>query len=486
MDILIAAIVAVILVVAVVATLVLTLRRGGDRAALLSRLEGLETALKEAQAGTAELITANVREGLEAKHRQLAEGLTETLETRTRRIEETVRALKEANQEQLLKQERELRELTDKKLSQVQEAIAQLKGETAKTLAELRVGLAKTLSDALAESREGTVHSVQKTMKLATDTLNENFTRLQKVTDGRLSDISGKVTERLDEGFKKTTATFTDVVKRLAIIDKAQQEIAGLSKEVVSLQDILSDKKSRGVFGEVQLNQLVINALPEGAFALQHTIAEGKIADCVLFLPEPTGTIAVDSKFPLENYRRMFDRTTSEPERQIAARQFKADIKKHINDIADKYIVPGVTSDGAVMFIPAEAVFAEIHGHQPELVELAQKRRVWITSPTTMMAILTTARAVLKDSKTRKQVHIIQEHLGKLAVDFERFQNRMDNLGRHIKQADKDVDDIGISARKISSRFEKIEQVQLAPEDGDQNKLADTPAAREKQAGETE
>jgi DNA recombination protein RmuC len=255
------------------------------------------------------------------------------------------------------------------------------------------------------------------------------------------------------------------VVKRLAIIDKAQQEISDLSKEVVSLQDILSDKKSRGVFGEVQLAQLVRNTLPESAYSLQHSLVEGKIADCVLFLPEPTGTIAVDSKFPLDNYRRMFDKELAESDRKAAERQFKQDIKKHINDIADKYIIPGVTSDGAVMFLPAEAVFAEIHGHQPELVELAQRRRVWITSPTTMMAILTTARAVLKDSKTREQVHIIQEHLRVLGTDFNRFQDRMDKLAIHIRQTKEDVDKVHTSAKKITSRFEKIESVQLESPD---------------------
>jgi len=196
----------------------------------------------------------------------------------------------------------------------------------------------------------------------------------------------------------------------------------------------------------------------------------------VMFLPEPTGTIAIDSKFPLESFRRMFDTSVPEPERVIARRQFKVDVKVHINAIADKYIIPGTTSDGAVMFLPAEAVFAEIHGHHPDLVELAQKKRVWLTSPTTMMAVLTTARAVLKDQKTREQVHIIQEHLRGLSQDFGRFQDRMEKLGTHIKQAGDDVDKIGISARKITSRFEKIEKVQLE-EPGDDEPPALTASA---------
>jgi DNA recombination protein RmuC len=188
-------------------------------------------------------------------------------------------------------------------------------------------------------------------------------------------------------------------------------------------------------------------------------------ADCVLFLPEPTGTICIDSKFPLEGYQRMTDTTLGDADRKSAEQQFRQDIKKHIKDIASKYIIPGTTSDGAVMFIPAEAVFAEIHGHYPDLVEEAQRARVWLASPTTMMAVLTTSRAVLKDAATRQQVHIIQEHLVMLSQDFGRFQDRMDKLAVHIDQANRDVIDVNKSAKKITSRFSKIEKVELEDED---------------------
>ncbi|MDH5528013.1 MAG: DNA recombination protein RmuC [Nitrospirota bacterium] len=442
---------------------------GADAGVVEARIDRLEATLKENLSGSGEALVARIGEKFEGKHRDLSESLSKNLEERTRRIEETVRELKEQNQQQLLKQERELRELTDKKLSEVGEAVARLKTDTEKTLGAQ--GL--KLSEALAEGTRKTSHTLQETMKLATDTIQGRFSDLQKMTDGKLSEISGKVAERLDEGFKNTQKVFTDVVQRLTIIDQAQQKIADLSKEMVSLQDILSDKKSRGVFGEVQLNQLVANALPESAYALQYELSPGFRVDCAMFLPEPTGTVAVDSKFPLENFRRMFDKETTEPERVIAARSFKSDVKKHIDAIADKYIVPGVTSDGAVMFLPAEAIFAEIHAHHPDLVDWANRRRVWITSPTTMMAILTTARAVLKDEKTREQVHIIQEHLRGLGVDFARFQKRMDKLATHIDQAHRDVEDVGKSARKITSRFEKIEKVQIeAPQGGPVKALA--------------
>lgn len=277
----------------------------------------------------------------------------------------------------------------------------------------------------------------------------------------RLDQIGEKVEQRLDKGFKETTTVFSDVLKRLALIDKAQEKIDQLTTNVVSLQEVLSDKRSRGAFGEVQLGALISNMLPDNSYALQHTFPTGARADCVLFLPDPTGTLCIDSKFPLESFQRMTDLSLGTADRTAAERQFRQDIKKHIKDIAAKYIIPGETSDGAMMFIPAEAVFAEIHGHYPDLVEEAQRARVWMVSPTTMMAVLTTARAVLKDAATRRQVHIIQEHLAALAQDFSRFEDRMEKLAAHIGQAHKDVDEVQVSARKITSRFGKIEKVEL-------------------------
>jgi DNA recombination protein RmuC len=292
---------------------------------------------------------------------------------------------------------------------------------------------------------------------------NELHELLQK----RLNDISGQVETRLNKGFEKTTETFTDVIKRLALIDEAQKKITELSGNVVSLQEVLTDKRSRGAFGEVQMAGLIRNVMPENSYALQHSLSNGTRVDCMMFLPEPTGNIALDSKFPLDSFQKMMDDEASDAERLAAEKQFRLDIKKHIKDIADKYIIENETADGAIMFIPAEAVFAEIHAHQPQLVEEAQRARVWLVSPTTLMAVLTTARAVLKDSATRKQVHVIQDHLVYLAKDFDRFKKRMDNLSRHIQQANRDVEDVHKSATKISSRFEKIEKVEIEQEDVD-------------------
>ncbi|MET0067802.1 MAG: DNA recombination protein RmuC [Candidatus Thiodiazotropha sp.] len=320
----------------------------------------------------------------------------------------------------------------------------------------------ETLHEGMSEVRK----QVAEALSQHADNLGKRVLGLTETTDQRLKEISGQVEKRLNEGFEKTTETFQQVLTHLTRIDEAQKKITELSSNVVSLQEVLSDKRSRGAFGEVQLTALVRNVMPESGFALQHTLSNGKRADCVLFLPDPTGNVVIDAKFPLESYQRMLDERLAEADRAQAQRQFRTDIRKHMDDIASRYIIPGETSDGAVMFIPAEAVFAEIHAHFPDLVEEAYRRRVWLVSPTTMMAILTTARAVMKDAATREQVHIIQQHLRALSRDFGRFQTRMDNLARHIGQAHQDVSDVNVSARKITSRFEKIEKVELqeAPE----------------------
>lgn len=330
---------------------------------------------------------------------------------------------------------------------------------------------AERQTDGIKQLNDSVQHGMTEIQKQVSESLMQNMEALGKRVDSltekteqRLHDIGGLVEKRLEEGFKKTTETFTDILKRLALIDEAQKKITELSSDVVSLQEILADKRSRGAFGEVQLNALIANVMPDASYAIQYTLPNGKIADCALFLPEPTGTIAIDAKFPLESYRQMTDFSASELERKTAEKQFKRDIQKHIQDIAEKYILPGTTSDGAVMFIPAEAVFAEIQAKHADLVDQAHAAHVWLVSPTTLWATLNTARAVLKDAETREQVDIIQEHLGFLAKDFQRFQKRMDDLAKHISQAQADVEQVNTSARKISTRFAKIERLELEPE----------------------
>jgi len=330
---------------------------------------------------------------------------------------------------------------------------------TRDAIAALRTEMLAQMLEKLAEQGRADQKLIQESFNNASQHLRNSIETLSKTVDGRLELIGGKVNERLDEGFKKTNETFVSVMARLATIDEAQKKIDGLTTNMVSLQELLGDKRSRGAFGEVQLEGLVRNIMPPQAYAMQHTLPNGSRADCVLKLPEPTGMVAVDSKFPLENYHRMFD--GSEVERALAARQFKADLKKHVDDIASKYIIPEVTSDGAMMFVPAEAVFAEIHAHHPDVVDYAMQRRVWVVSPTTLWAVLNTARAVMKDVETRKQVHIIKDELGKLGKDFGRFDERMKKLADHIRQAHEDAQEVHTSSLKISKRFVSIERVEL-------------------------
>ncbi|MCG8426218.1 MAG: DNA recombination protein RmuC [Chromatiales bacterium] len=375
-------------------------------------------------------------------------------------------------QRRIILQITRLYQALERRFGEMDKQITADAGELRSELIERFDRLQNSLNQSLGEGRLAQQEGFTQGMDLLGKQLTEGLARhgeevgkrldgLTESTDQRLQQISGQVEKRLSEGFEKTTETFTRVLEHLSRIDEAQKRITELSSNVVSLQEVLSDKRSRGAFGEVQLNGLVRNLLPEQSFSLQHNLSNGTRVDCLLMLPEPTGHVAVDAKFPLESYRRLLDMSLSSPERLAVAAQFKQDIRKHIQDIAGKYILPGETADGAVMFLPSESVFAEIHSHYPELVDEAYEQRVWLVSPTTMMAILTTARAVLKDAATREQVHVIQRHLGFLSKDFGRFQERMDRLAKHINLAQKDVDEVSISARKISDRFQKIERVEL-------------------------
>ncbi|MCL1824630.1 MAG: DNA recombination protein RmuC [Betaproteobacteria bacterium] len=327
-------------------------------------------------------------------------------------------------------------------------------------LRDLHGGLERQ-TDRIGEHARADRELLQNGLTAASMQLSRAIETLTRSVEGQLQTLSGQVNTRLDEGLRKTHDTFTSVMARLAAIDEAQKKIEGLTSSVVSLQEILGDKRTRGAFGEVQLEALVRNALPPDAFAFQATLPNGNRVDCLLKLPPPTGKVAIDAKFPLENYNRMFDSALAQSDRKAAQAAFRADVRRHVDAIADKYILPGVTADGAVMFLPAEAVFAELHASHTEIIAYAQVRRVWIVSPTTLMAVLNTARAVLKDIETRRQIHVIQEELGRLAKDFGRFDERMSALARHIGQVNKDVEEVHISSRKISAHFQRIESARL-------------------------
>ena len=316
-----------------------------------------------------------------------------------------------------------------------------------------------TLTQKMSDIRE----QIQQSFKQHAQSLSHSVSLLNNEVKTHLQQINQRVDNRLQEGFDKTHATFTDIVKRLTIIDEAQKKMTVLSDQVVSLHRLLNDKQARGAFGEVQLSILIENTLPEKSFSYQYTLSNQKRADCILFLPPPTGNIVIDSKFPMTPYHDK--QTSSSVNDKLVNQQFKQAIKKHINDVADKYIVTNETADSAIIFIPAESIFAEIHANHPDLVEYSHQKRVWLTSPNTLMAILTTAKAVLRDEATRKQVHVIRHHLNVLADDFSRFEKRMQNLSKHISQAHQDVNDVNISAKKISAKFNKIEQLDIGSDE---------------------
>ena len=293
--------------------------------------------------------------------------------------------------------------------------------------------------------------------------INEQKISVLKIMDEKLLEVSKNVSEGLQQNTVKTNATLTALRERLAKIDVAQQKISTLSEQVVSLQEVLSNKQARGAFGEIQLNDLVTSALPPSAYEFQVVLSNQKRADCVLKLPNPPGLIVIDSKFPLESYHALRV-AANDREKLEAERFFKASVSKHIKDISDKYIVAGETAESALMFLPSEAIYAELHANFPDVVEASYRAKVWIVSPTTLMATLNTVRAILKDAKMREQAGVIQKEVGVLIDDIGRLDGRIESLSRHFKQANEDIDGIKVSSGKIARRIQKIEDIQLGEE----------------------
>ena len=293
--------------------------------------------------------------------------------------------------------------------------------------------------------------------------LTLDFERLNDKLDNKLNMINNKVNERLDENFEKTNKTFTNVLERLSKIDEAQKKIDNLSCDIVSLQSILTDKKTRGIFGEVNLKHIMSNVFGENdkIYKMQYKFNNDTIADCVLFAPEPLGVIAIDSKFPLENYQNMVDKSKDNITREQYTKMFRIDMKKHIDAISSKYIINGVTSDQAILFLPAEAIFAEINAYHTDIIEYAYKKRVWITSPTTLISTLTTIQVIIKNIERDKYTSIIHKELNLLSDEFKRYKERWDKLSRSIETVNKDIKDIYNTTEKITKRFDSINSVDI-------------------------
>ncbi|MEC7764684.1 MAG: DNA recombination protein RmuC [Pseudomonadota bacterium] len=324
----------------------------------------------------------------------------------------------------------------------------------------------RTVSDAQANAQarmiqtmETRLADVQRQMQ---DRLHENAMRSARA----LSELHERMNETLTGSTVKTTKSLTELQERLATIDKAQANIEKLSGDVLSLQDILSNKQTRGAFGEIQLNDIVSKALPSDSYSFQHTLTNGRRADCLIHLPNPPGPIVIDSKFPLEAYEAL-RRAATQAEAAEAGRQMKTAVRAHIKAISEKYIIEGETADGALMFLPSEAVYAELHANFADVVRAGFNARVWIVSPTTCMATLNTMRAILKDARMREQAGAIRKELHMLSADVGRLGDRVENLDRHFHQASKDIADIKISAEKAGNRAKRLDNFdfeELAPE----------------------
>jgi len=294
--------------------------------------------------------------------------------------------------------------------------------------------------------------------------VNLNFDKVNEKLESKLNEINNKVNTRIDENFDKTNKTFINVLERLSKIDEAQKKIDNLALDIVSLENILTDKKTRGIFGEVNLYNILKNIFGEKndlIYKTQYKLSNGYIADSVVFAPKPLGTIAIDSKFPLENYRVMTDKGKSDEARAIAFKQFKVDVKKHIDAIHDKYIIEGETSNQAMMFLPAEAIFAEINAYHPDLIEYAYKKRIWLVSPTTLISTLTMIMMIIQNIERDKYASIIHEELNKLGLEFSRFKERFDKLSKSVITVNKDIESFSITTDKIQKKFDNIATVKI-------------------------
>ena len=310
------------------------------------------------------------------------------------------------------------------------------------------------------ERLAGGLHHVSETQAVSQ-------TAMLQVMENRLTEVQRQMTEALHGTSTRTARSLGELQTRLETIDKAQANIEKLSGNVLSLQDILSNKQTRGAFGEIQLHDIVQKALPKDAYTMRATLSNGKRADCLIHLPNPPGPIVIDAKFPLEAYEAIRRADTPRGVTE-AAQAMRTAVRAHIRAISEKYIVEGETADGALMFLPSEAVYAELHSNFPEIVREGFAVKVWIVSPTTCMATLNTMRAVLKDARMREQAGAIRKELALLYADVDRLGTRVESLDRHFGQAAKDIEDIKISSEKAGKRARRLDNFdfeEIAPND---------------------
>lgn len=375
-----------------------------------------------------------------------------------------IRILLAENNEKLLLRFNELGQNINGTINMNNQLLSKNHTENSQLLTESMNNAIQKLSMGLSENNTVLTGVMTENNNQLIKNINENFEKLNQKMENRLDFMNTKVEERLSKGFEETTKTFGNVLERLSKIDEAQKKIEALSSNVVSLQDVLTDKKSRGIFGEVQLYQILASVFGEKndkLYQKQYKLSNGTIVDSIIFTPEPLGNIAVDSKFPLENYRKMYNNELSQIERKNARKDFVNDLKKHIDVISSKYIIKNETSEQAVLFLPAEAIFAEINAYHTDIIEHAYKKNVRIASPTTLISVLTVIQVITTNMERDKYASVIQHELEKLNIEFRRYQTRWNSLQKDIEKVSKDVKDITTTSNKISKRFTEISNVKF-------------------------
>ena len=375
-----------------------------------------------------------------------------------------IRILLAENNEKLLLRFNELGQNINGTINMNNQLLSKNHTENSQLLTESMNNAIQKLSMGLSENNTVLTGVMTENNNQLIKNINENFEKLNQKMENRLDFMNTKVEERLSKGFEETTKTFGNVLERLSKIDEAQKKIEALSSNVVSLQDVLTDKKSRGIFGEVQLYQILASVFGEKndkLYQKQYKLSNGTIVDSIIFTPEPLGNIAVDSKFPLENYRKMYNNELSQIERKNARKDFVNDLKKHIDVISSKYIIKNETSEQAVLFLPAEAIFAEINAYHTDIIEHAYKKNVRIASPTTLISVLTVIQVITTNMERDKYASIIQHELEKLNIEFGRYQTRWNSLQKDIEKVSKDVKDITTTSNKIIKRFTEISNVKF-------------------------
>lgn len=362
--------------------------------------------------------------------------------------------------------------------SKLQENTFEIKEKFQEVFFDVQKVFTKDINDLKKEVSDNMISNLEKTQNAATGNIKDisemiskdleinnkkidsNISELKKEVQEKLISISDRVNDKLSDSFGKSNDIFNKIINKINMIEEAQNKMEDLSKNVTSLQNILSDKQSRGAWGEVQLEQIINNIFPKNNYITQHKLSNGNKVDFYLKIPDPSFDIAIDSKFPFENYKKMVSEE-NKILKEKATKLFKSDVKKHIDDIANKYIVIGETADYAIMFLPAEAVFAEIHAYHYDIVEYSQKKRVLIVSPTTITAILTTAYSVIKDDSMKRQLTVLKSNLDLLYKDFDRLENRMAQLKTSVQKVNIDVEGIEISSKKIVNKFDKIKTLEI-------------------------